>query len=160
MSRQFHPFSLTCAEGETTLTIGIKALGDFTETLKLIKSRVPVLVEGAFGRFSYKFYPYKKQVWIAGGIGVTPFVSLAKSLDIHKEFIIDFYYSVKNIEEAVYRDLFQNISRDNPHFRFHLRLSKDKGRLTAEEIINEVKDLSEREIFICGPTVLMVSMKK
>jgi predicted ferric reductase len=117
-------------------------------------------VEGAFGRFSYKFYPYKKQVWIAGGIGVTPFVSLAKSLDIHKEFIIDFYYSVKNIEEAVYRDLFQNISRDNPHFRFHLRLSKDKGRLTAEEIINEVKDLSEREIFICGPTVLMVSMKK
>ncbi len=160
VAHQSHPFSLTCAEGETTLTVGVKALGDFTETLKLLKPGVPVLVEGAFGRFSYKFYPYKKQIWIAGGIGVTPFVSLAKSLEMHEGFSVDFYYSVKDTEEAVYRDIFEQIAAINPEFKFHLHLSAKKGRLTVETIAGDVKDFSDREIFVCGPTALMVAMKK
>lgn len=42
------------------------------------------LVEGPYGLFSSKYAKEKEQVWIAGGIGITPFLSLAKDMYTNK----------------------------------------------------------------------------
>lgn len=159
IAKQYHPFSLTSKEGSVNLSVGIKAVGDFTETLKLLEPGAKVKVEGPFGRFSYHFYPSPRQVWIAGGIGVTPFVSLAKSLP-KENFEVDFYYAVKDEKEAVYKEVFEETAKENPKFKFHLHCSKDKGRLSADIIAKDINELAKAEIFVCGPPPMMKSMKE
>jgi predicted ferric reductase len=59
----------------------IKALGDFTSTVGLTEKGDRVSVHGPFGRFSYMFHPEEKDlVFIAGGIGITPSMSMLRHM--------------------------------------------------------------------------------
>lgn len=60
-----HPFSLTGKQGahDKELEISVKAIGDFTSKLQLVKEGDKALIEGAFGRFVPARYPGTKQVW-------------------------------------------------------------------------------------------------
>jgi len=157
---QSHPFSLTNPLGAPKLTITPKMVGDYTGSLKLLKPKTPVLVEGPFGWFSYVHYSYPRQVWIAGGIGITPFVSMATSL-IHFPALQDIhlYYAVKDSAEAVYVKVFTALAKSDPRFHFHLHTSASQGRLTAEKISRDLPDLISREVFVCGPPPMMKSLR-
>ncbi|HNB05997.1 MAG TPA: ferric reductase-like transmembrane domain-containing protein, partial [Thauera aminoaromatica] len=78
-----HPFTIASADhGDRSLTFQIKALGDYTRQLA---SRVAVgqavTVEGPYGRFVLGRQDHKaRQIWIAGGIGVTPFLAWLDAL--------------------------------------------------------------------------------
>jgi predicted ferric reductase len=157
--RQSHPFSLSSPVGSSDISVTVKSVGDFTETLKLLTPDKPVLVEGPFGRFGYDFSPAKKQLWIAGGIGITPFVSLGRSLAPDDPRTIDLYYLVRDESEAVYSTEFEELAQRNPNFHFVLHNSKTNGRLTADAIAAKTTDLLDREIFICGPPPLMTAFK-
>src|SRR6185436_3048157 len=81
ISNQFHPFSITSAPAERTLRITVKAIGDYTNALRrLLDEGAEAIVEGPFGSFSNAGLPQPRQIWAAGGIGVTPFLSMARSL--------------------------------------------------------------------------------
>ncbi|HBC72775.1 MAG: Membrane flavodoxin oxidoreductase [Candidatus Amesbacteria bacterium GW2011_GWB1_47_19] len=157
--RQSHPFSLTSVPGKQILTVAAKQVGDFTATLNLLRPDNPVLVEGPFGRFSYEYFPHPKQLWIAGGIGITPFVSMAAALDTRPGLQVDFYYSVKGKSEAVYSDLLSKIADTTPGFNFQLHETSKKGRLTGEIIASRLPDLTDREIFLCGPPTMMTGLR-
>jgi predicted ferric reductase len=59
----------------------IKASGDFTETISKTRVGDTAIVEGPFGRFSYTLYPEDSDfVFIAGGIGITPFMSMLRHM--------------------------------------------------------------------------------
>src|SRR6266540_1938362 len=53
----------------------------------------PARVAGTFGGFDYRSGG-REQIWIAGGIGVTPFVSWIRSLDATFDRHVDFWYSL------------------------------------------------------------------
>jgi predicted ferric reductase len=55
------------------LSIGVKALGDCTRKIQSIEPGVMARVHGAFGNFLAE-RPASPQLWIAGGIGITPFL--------------------------------------------------------------------------------------
>ena len=71
-------------------------------------------LEGPFGAFLYLQAPSTRQVWVAGGIGITPFLSMARDLDRNerKNFDIELYYSVRNVTEAAFLEELQDIERD------------------------------------------------
>lgn len=94
-----HPFTISSSPKEENLFITVKNLGDYTANISKVKFGAEVLIQGPFGAFSYKKIPNKKQVWIAGGIGVTPFLSMLKDFDPSDDYQIDFYYCVRNKEE-------------------------------------------------------------
>ncbi len=73
-----HPFSFTSSPFDRNLKIAVKNLGDFTAKLKNLKSGTIAKIEGPFGRFLSQ--NFKDQIWIAGGIGITPFLSMARTL--------------------------------------------------------------------------------
>ncbi len=152
---QSHPFSMTSSPGEEKMGFGIKILGEYTDALKSVKKGDPVLVEGPYGRFSYSFFPNPKQIWIAGGIGVTPFVSLAKSLPKGMEAIL--YYSVTEKSEAVYYKELSEVEKVNRNFKLVLWESKFRGRFSISEIEKFVN--LKKEYFICGPPPMMKSLK-
>ncbi|WP_297429492.1 ferric reductase-like transmembrane domain-containing protein [Clostridium sp.] len=143
-----HPFTISQAPKKGELQFTIKALGDDTKELfNSLEIGNEFVVSGPHGKFNYE-NGEKNQIWIAGGIGVTPFRSFSQS-DINKNFSIDFFYAYNNNEEGAYVDELQSISRDN--LRIHLFNSKEKGFLSVEEITKHVKTKDKVDVYFCGP---------
>lgn len=78
-----HPFTLASAwdVGDGSITLAIKALGDFTRGLPArLKAGQTLVLEGPYGGFTFDAPAGAGQVWIAGGIGVTPFIARLREL--------------------------------------------------------------------------------
>ena len=98
------------------------------------------------------------QVWIAGGIGLTPFMSWMRDIDGNLEQSIDFIYSVRSLEEALFLEEIQNTQASNPSFRVHLVASNRDGRLGAEKVVELSGPVADKDIFLCGPPPMMESL--
>ncbi len=71
---EFHPFTVSALDDGGVIRIAVKALGDCTRHIQSIEPGVSTRVEGAFGSFLAD-RPRTPQLWIAGGIGLTPFLA-------------------------------------------------------------------------------------
>ena len=114
---------------------------------------VPARVGMAFGMFDYRSGGHQ-QVWIAGGIGITPFRSWIRAFPTEQplEFDIDLYYTVQNEDEALFLDEIRTAAAHYPTFRSHITYSQREGSLTMEQIAASCRGpLSESEIYMCGP---------
>jgi predicted ferric reductase len=161
LSNEEHPFTISSADKNGIIRFSIKSLGDYTSLVRVVTPGVKALVEGPFGEFYYG-YGKEKQVWVAGGVGVTPFASMAEDL-LQKDAIdyqIDFYYSIKNMHDSVYDSLFNSLAKKHPTFHYHLIPSDTKGYVTGELLSKEVSDLLSRDIFICGPPGMMDALSE
>jgi len=157
VSVESHPFSISSSSAGDSLKITVKNLGDYTGLLSKLKKSDSVIIDGPYGDFSYKKVDNKNQIWIAGGIGITPFFSMAQSLE--SGYKVDLYYSVKENKEAVYVKNFEEISQKNQDFKFNLWDASEKGYINSGLILNLSKGLDSKDIFLCGPPMFMESLK-
>ncbi len=155
---EIHPFSISSAVDASGLEIVVKSLGDYTAELGNLKAGDIAYIEGPFGKFSYKEAENKKQIWIAGGIGITPFLSMARSLKPAECYNIHLYYCTKNREEAVFLDELQAIASKNEKFEVVNWCSNENGRISAQNISELSGGLLDKDIFICGPVPFMESL--
>ncbi|MFA5937217.1 MAG: ferric reductase-like transmembrane domain-containing protein [Candidatus Paceibacterota bacterium] len=158
-----HPFSITSSSNSEELYLGIKALGDYTSMVYLLEPGVICKIEGPFGAFSYLKAKSKKQIWVAGGIGITPFLSMARQVNkniVNNDYQIDLYYSVSNPTEVVFMDEFTQISMENNNFKFYPYFSEKNNHISADFIYKKSENMQNTEIFICGPSKLMKNLKK
>lgn len=162
VSDEYHPFTISSAPHDDKLRLTIKALGDWTSELKNLKTGITAKIEGPFGEFSYLNGKYKKQIWIAGGIGITPFLSMLRDLRINKkdDLKIDFYHTTKSADEKVFVDEILEIEKELKNIKINLYTSDESGHLNAGIISNNVGSLKETNIFMCGPFSMMDNLKK
>jgi len=151
-----HPFTISSHHLSDEIRITIKALGDYTNKIaENLKQGDAAKIEGPFGLFSSRYAKEKEQIWIAGGIGITPFLSLSKDIYTNKVKLI---WSVINKEEAKYSEELTSVANENPNFEFLIWSSDNNGFLTAEQLgINEFKD---KAYLICGPETLKKNIIK
>jgi predicted ferric reductase len=155
-----HPFSVSSSSSAERLDVTIKASGDYTDRLyDRLQPGAPATVIGPFGGFDYHDGRYE-QVWIAGGIGVTPFISWLRSLNGTLDRDVDFYYSVKQPEDAVYLDEIYEAAARYPTLRPHVVYSDRDGLLTAEEVIGALRPAVAPSIYMCGPRAMAVSLTR
>jgi len=157
---QRHPFSISSGAGDRRLDLTVKAAGDYTG--RLVESLHPgdaARVLGPFGGFDYRDGG-GRQIWIAGGIGVTPFVSWIRSLDDSFDRDVDFWYSVHGNGDAVYRDEIEEAARRHPSLRTHLVLSDSDGPLTADAVLREMAPDADPWIYMCGPPAMMKALAR
>lgn len=154
-----HPFSLSSAPSEKNLKFLIKALGDYTGRLGNLRAGDLCLIEGPFGKFSYKNTSGKNQIWLAGGIGITPFLSMAGDLK-DDGYKIDLYYSTKDKAEAVLMERLVNLSLINHNFKITPWYSDERGRITGQKISELSRGLADKDVFICGPVAFMRSLRQ
>jgi predicted ferric reductase len=155
---QFHPFSITSAPSEQRLRITVKAVGDYTRALRTLERGVEAVVEGPYGAFTSRDVPNDRQIWIAGGIGVTPFLSMARSLNGDAP-AVDLYYCVEHEPEAHFVDELRSIARERENFRVVVVPRDRDGFLTAERLTVETPDLESADVLICGPPEMIVSLR-
>jgi predicted ferric reductase len=161
ITKEWHPFSISSGPKDGQLELSVKALGDYTGALTQIKPGAIAEIEGAYGRFTYTHYGNKNQIWVAGGIGITPFLSMAKSLP-GTDYKIDLYYSVKSASELINWDTLGEIAAlMNGNFRvFPYVGDQMEGFLSAEYIEKTSAGVKDKDIFICGPPPMMKGLRK
>ena len=157
-----HPFSISSVPGDKYLSVIVKNLGDHTLKMKELLPGTLAKIEGPFGVFDYKSVKNKSQIWIAGGIGIVPFLSMARDLKMTDGYKIDLYYCVKNEIEAVYLGLLQNISASlNNNFKV-IPVYSDQGfRIDADFVQKTSGRLSNNtDIFLCAPPAMIHALKE
>jgi predicted ferric reductase len=158
ISPEVHPFSISSAPGSDGIQVSVKSLGDYTADLKNIAPGDLASIEGPFGKFCYNYIPNNRQIWMAGGIGITPFLSMARSIK-DNSCKIDLYYCIKNKGEAVFAEELSAISSKYSGFRLFVWCSDERGFISAGAVSKYSNNLSGKDIFICGPPVFMKSLK-
>lgn len=156
-----HPFTISSAPAEDVLRLTIKASGDFTRYLfQNLKEGTNAVVEGAYGLFNYKTGG-QKQIWVAGGIGVTPFLSFIRDLETDLHHDVDFYYTVRHQEESIFVNEIEGIIKKHPRLKHFIRFSAVHGSLTIEEIVkNAGGNIREHHVYMCGPLPMVQAFEK
>ena len=156
-----HPFTISSAPHEDVLRLTIKASGDFTRSLFThLKPGTDAIVEGAYGMFDYKSGG-DKQIWIAGGIGITPFLAFIRDMDETFNRDVDLYYAVRHRDETLFYNELTAASLKYPRLKLHINYSATSGSLTVEEIVRTAGGTaSDHHIYMCGPFGMIHAFEK
>lgn len=151
-----HPFTIANSPREGVLRITVKALGDYTARMpELVHPGMPAVVGGPHGRFNH-IKGTAHQVWIAGGVGITPFLSWLRDLD-HTPTTkrVDFFYTHSG-PDVPFRGEIEAIVGRHPTVRAHVLDTSSGGRLTTDQILAATSaDPRELSVFLCGPEGLV-----
>jgi len=155
-----HPFTVSSSPKEDVMRLSIKASGDWTKHLyENLKEGSEAHIEGCYGEMNYK-NGGGEQIWIAGGIGVTPFLSWVRDFD-QVDRDIDFFYTVRSDIDALFWDEFNAASQRQSRFRATLNVSSKGGSLTADKILSSIKgNVTGRHIYMCGPVPMTEAFQK
>lgn len=151
-----HPFTIASApRADGSVNFSIKALGDWTRRLpKRLAAGQRLRVEGPYGRFVFR-KRVRRQVWLAGGVGITPFLAWAEALTEADRQEISLIWVVSTRTEAFAADRLIAITARHPNLTVHVVTSAEDGRLTAQRLTQLTPfPVRESELFYCGPTGL------
>ena len=166
----FRCFSLTNVPGNNTFNLGIKMGGNFTNSLSKLPRGTEVEVLGPYGEFIVDKDLDEFLVFIAGGIGITPFMSIIRTLLATKDKIpIMLLYSATTSSSMPFINELIELSKKYPNFKLIPFISKkeDKplditvvnGRIEKSHIEKIVKkDYLTNTYFICGPKLFTEKM--
>jgi predicted ferric reductase len=158
--REPHPFTISSAPTDDSLRLTIKAIGDYTNRLPHdLKAGDRATVEGSYGMLDYR-QGGQRQIWIAGGIGVTPFLSWLRDLPPATHHTIDFFYTVRHTHEALFRDEIEAATKRHPGLRVHLNISAEAGSLTMHRILAATGDLDAVHVYMCGPVPMINTFER
>ncbi len=134
--REAHPFTIASGAKEAGLRFTMNVLGDYTRRVRdHLATGADVDVEGPYGRFN-PLQGSEKQVWVAGDIGITPFLSLLRTMSQEHGRTVRLYYCVRSAKEAlVYSELEQCAARLGG--ATVTRLESDRGARISASVIRD-----------------------
>lgn len=165
-----HPFTISSSPtGDGFHTATIKESGDFTSTIGAMQAGDLVAVQAPFGRFSYVLHPEERDlVFIAGGIGITPFMSMLRHMrDSATDREVLLLYANNTEEDIAFRSELDAIALQTPpRLRVIHILSRageswlgERGRIDRSMIEKKVTgDLGTKTFYLCGPPPMMTAI--
>ena len=155
-----HPFTIASADrGDRTVTFFIKALGDFTKSItQRLAAGQPVQIEGPYGRFLLaRKPPASRQIWIAGGIGVTPFLAWLEALQSAPTRRAELHYCTRQRQNDPLVARLQTLCAALPGIRLSIHSAEDGDLLTAKSL--ELADGERADVWFCGPRGLADALR-
>ena len=152
-----HPYTLSSSPLEKELRIAIKALGNASRALQNITVGGKVTIEGPYGAFfPAPGQPHEPELWIAGGIGISPFMARIRHY-AHRQEPLDvrLVYCVQDESRLLFGDELKSLFAKVPGSRLHVHYYYRQGPLTADFLASCCPDLGVRTAYVCGPTPLM-----
>lgn len=158
VSKESHPFTVLDTNGKD-LAIAVKNLGDYTALLSFIPVGSKVMVTGPHGQFGEKILAAKgPQVWIAAGIGVTPFYSIMSYFlkGGGSPSPVDFYYFTSNPDKVFHPTLLATAKETGIKYTYFC--TSLSGRQQPSKILsNDLISNKKVTYFLCGPTSMITS---
>ena len=155
-----HPFTIASDWNPNTrrITFIVKELGDQTTDLN---SKLPIganlIVEGPYGQFNFESVK-PHQIWISGGIGITPFISRMKMLaGGPRGQTIDLFHSDVVEDSQAFALMREDAAAANVNL--HINITPRDGRLTGERIRSTVSDWKNASVWFCGPSAFAAALK-
>lgn len=151
---QNHPFSFSSIPGSDHLRFTFKTSGDFTNKLASVPVGTRLLVDGPRGSFVTEHSFDRKVLMIAGGIGVSPFIPLAKSL-LEDKRDVTVLYSVVNREDVAFKEEFNQLLNTYPAtFRLVNHVASETGYITEATLLKFVAEDRDEAVYVCGPPAM------
>jgi len=159
-----HPFTIASHPSAPHLRVHVKDLGDWSARLGTsVQVGQPVRVEGPYGALS--LFPtgsstHGPVVWVAGGVGITPFLGAASDAG-HHGFVPHLFYAVRSRDSAVGLDELQQ-AHDAGRIVLHLHVSSEGSRLHADDLVAGFPAASwaGAHVVMCGPDTLINQMRR
>ncbi len=155
------PFTFTNLPDDDFLQFVIKVYAEHkgvTNEINKLKEGEELIIRDVFGSITYK----GEGLFIAGGAGITPFISIFKHLDSKNEIGNNkLIFANKTVKDIILKDEFDNMLADS----FINILSDDKtneyanGFITEDFLKNYINN-SVNYIYLCGPPGMMKAVKK
>jgi predicted ferric reductase len=159
-----HPFSFSSSSEVTdgSVEMSIRNLGDFTSRIHEVPVGQRIYLDGPYGAFTIG-NPADMHVLIAGGVGITPMISMLRTLaDRNDPRPAILLYGSKDWESITFREELEDLkARLNLTVVHVLRnppadWTGEKGFITPEVFKRHIpQPYADHEYFICGPTKLM-----
>lgn len=147
-----HPFTIASSPNDDTVRFTMRVLGDWTRKIREgLTLGTEVILRGPYGRFNSKFAG-KRQVWLASGIGITPFLSMLREMSLDDEREIHLVYAVREKKEALFLDEISSKASRLHNLKIVL-LKSNLGEFARVDIMKTKlpAPLSEYDYFLCGP---------
>ncbi len=156
-----HPFTVASSPTSGDLAISVKAVGDFTSTIKDTTPSDRAYIGVPYGTFSFLDHDAPNLVFIAGGIGITPFMSMLRyMLDKKLERNVLLLWGNKTDRDIAFRGELEQMSAAMPTLRVVHVMSEqkdwpgEKGYIDTPLLQKYLDGFENPEIFVCGPPVM------
>ena len=158
-----HPFTIASSPDEPFLRFMIRDLGDWTSRFcNEVRPGMRVIVEGPYGRLHpLPSDPTGATVWIAGGVGITPFFGAAISNEPTGGVVPHLFYCVKSRSDAPGLAELEAADREG-RIVLHLHASEDGHRMQSHDLVRVFGPggLRGAHVVMCGPTSLVKTMRR
>ncbi len=165
-------FTVCSSPTEPNVRIGVKFYdhsSSFKKSLLTMEAGDEIIAGQLAGDFVLPKDKNKKLVFIAGGIGVTPFRSMIKYLlDSRERRTITLIYSNRKVEDIFYQDIFNQAEEDlgikivqtiTDPLPAGSTWPGHTGFINEQLIKEEVPDYNERIFYISGPQIMVAAMR-
>lgn len=166
-----HAFSIASSPTEQRyLQFGIKILGDFTQRLYKMVRGSEVYIYGPYGDFTFDQRRHNDAVYIAGGVGITPFMSVFRyAFDKNLPNKLTLLYSTRTIKGTLFYDEIRSLEEKNRNFRSFFAVTDEdisadiprakKCFIDAKMILESLDNsVDGKDFFVCGPPAFMKAM--
>ncbi|HRY31317.1 MAG TPA: FAD-binding oxidoreductase [Candidatus Paceibacterota bacterium] len=156
---------------QNVLEFSMRVNGKFTRAIKRLKEGDRVDVRGPFGNFIFDKYIHHDLVMFAGGIGITPFISMLRYADSLKlDNKIRLLYSCSDQNNVPFLEELKELEKINPNLKVNYFISKgDTDKIldcnvnncrVDEGSLRQLNISSNQSFMICGPIPYIKSIKE
>jgi ferredoxin-NADP reductase len=164
--------SIASAPHEKDLMVAMRVRDTgFKRVANVLPIGAPFLLQGPYGNLTLHRDIARPAVFLAGGIGITPFRSMIwHATEVESAHSIFLFYSVRQLEEAAFTAELEEIQELNPDFRFiptithpegvPRRWRGETGHITESMVMKRLPDLAIPIFYIAGPPRMVAGMRQ
>ena len=165
--RHWRAYSLTSDPGreDGCIAITIKNVEEGTVSPYLVRrGRIGTIVSlgGVQGEFTLPDPLPEKMLFISAGSGITPIMSMLRSLS-HRDEVNDvvLIHSARNEDEIIFGSQLQELEKKHDGFKWHKQLTGEMGRFEPSEHLDDIcPDWKERITFLSGPSGMLDAVEE
>jgi ferredoxin-NADP reductase len=155
------------SNGEGVLEFGFRVTGNFTRALAESRPGFEVRVQGPYGDFVLP--DHTPVVMIAGGIGITPFMSMLRTTAVtNSQQQLTLLFSARSSNDIPYEAEIRELTSRNPNIRAYFFVGNSDadpqryiaGKISQDHLSKVAAGIDDQLYYICGPEPMMQAMTK
>jgi predicted ferric reductase len=163
VSHEPHPFTIASPPEAPQIRLAIKSLGDWTSNVSAIRPGERARLWGPYGHLADALWehPEADAIFLAGGIGITPFLGIAASAQLAaRPGRAWLAYSVQSADKAVFHDELMGLAAKLPRLRYRRHVTDEEGFIDRAWLEKWVGPLARQHVFLCGPGPMNQAMRR